>query len=111
MRALLALFALLLATAAHAQAPSPAQMGITSTTTPEVLQTIDSSKTWVPLGTVRALTMTYTLTAQPRIIVRDQDQAHIPVDNDNVDYQAYLAWLDEGNAPTPYTPLKAKSNG
>ena len=48
--------------------------------------------------------MTYTLTAQPRIIVRDQDQAHIPVDPDNMDYQAYLAWLDEGNEPTPYTP-------
>jgi hypothetical protein len=52
MRARFALLALLLATAAHAQAPSPAQMGITSTTTPEVLQTLDSTKTWVPLGTV-----------------------------------------------------------
>ena len=48
--------------------------------------------------------MTYTLTAEPRIIVRDQDQAHIPVDPDNMDYQAYLAWLDEGNEPTPYAP-------
>ena len=52
MRAPFAFLALLLAGAAHAQAPSPAQMGITSTTTPEVLQTLDSSKTWVPIGTV-----------------------------------------------------------
>jgi hypothetical protein len=52
MRARFALLALLFAAAAHAQAPSPAQMGITSTTTPEVLQTLDSTKTWVPLGTV-----------------------------------------------------------
>jgi len=41
------------------------------------------------------------------IIVRDEDQAFIPADPDNVDYQAYLAWLDEGNQPTPYTPPPA----
>ena len=53
--------------------------------------------------------MTYTLTAQPNIIVRDEDgvQAFIPTDPDNVDYQAYLAWLDEGNEPTPYEPPPA----
>jgi hypothetical protein len=33
------------------------------------------------------------------LIVRDEDQAHIPFDPDNVDYQEYLTWLDEGNAP------------
>jgi hypothetical protein len=38
------------------------------------------------------------------IIVRDEDGAFIPMDPDNIDYQAYLAWLDEGNEPTPYTP-------
>ena len=48
--------------------------------------------------------MTYTLAAHPNIIVRDEDQAFIPTDPDNVDYQDYLAWLDEGNEPTPYTP-------
>ena len=48
--------------------------------------------------------MTYTLTAHPNTIVRDEDGAFIPTDPDNIDYQAYLAWLDEGNEPTPYTP-------
>ena len=48
--------------------------------------------------------MTYTLTAQPDIIVRDSDGAFIPTDPDNIDYQDYLAWLDEGNEPTPYAP-------
>jgi hypothetical protein len=43
----------------------------------------------------------------PNIIVRDADQAFIPADEDNVDYQAYLAWLAEGNAPTPHTPPAA----
>ena len=51
--------------------------------------------------------MTYTLTAQPNIIIRDSDGAFIPTDPDNVDYQEYLAWLDEGNEPTPYTPPPA----
>ena len=55
--------------------------------------------------------MTYTLTETSWAIVRDEDQAHIPADPANVDYQAYLAWLDEGNEPTPYAPPKAKSNG
>jgi hypothetical protein len=39
-----------------------------------------------------------------QIIQRDEDGAFVPFDPDNVDYQAYLAWLDEGNTPTPYTP-------
>jgi hypothetical protein len=49
--------------------------------------------------------MTYTL-AEPMAngVRRDEDGAFIPFDPDNVDYQAYLAWLDEGNQPTPYTP-------
>jgi hypothetical protein len=34
------------------------------------------------------------------IIVRDEDGAFIPFDPDNIDYQEYLAWLDEGNEPT-----------
>jgi hypothetical protein len=48
--------------------------------------------------------MTYTLTAHPNTIVRDEDGAFIPTDPDNIDYQDYLAWLDEGNKPTPYKP-------
>ena len=60
MKTLATLLAFLLAAAAQAQAPSPAQMGITSTTTPEVLQTLDSSKTWVPLGTVDATNHVFT---------------------------------------------------
>jgi hypothetical protein len=35
------------------------------------------------------------------IIVRDEDQAFIPNDPDNVDYQDYLAWLAKGNEPNP----------
>jgi hypothetical protein len=35
------------------------------------------------------------------MIVRDWDGAFIPFDPDNVDYQDYLAWLDEGNEPNP----------
>ena len=48
--------------------------------------------------------MTYTLTEHLSTIVRDEDGAFIPADPDNVDYQDYLAWLDEGNEPAPYTP-------
>ena len=51
MRAFLALLALLLATGAQAQAPSPAQMGITSAT-PQVLETLDKNKNWVPIGSL-----------------------------------------------------------
>jgi len=55
--------------------------------------------------------MTYTLTGQPNIILRDEDQAFIPNDPDNIDYQAFRAWLDEGNEPTPYTPPSALKEG
>ena len=40
-----------------------------------------------------------------QMIRRDEDGACIPFDPDNRDYQEYLAWLDEGNEPTPYTPI------
>lgn len=45
--------------------------------------------------------MTYTLTSGTTII-RDADQAFIPNDPANMDYVAYLKWLDEGNTPNPY---------
>ncbi len=43
-----------------------------------------------------------------QMIQRDEDQAFIPFDPDNTDYQAYLVWLDEGNEPTPYMPVKGE---
>tara|TARA_S200000501_G_scaffold139634_1_gene131987 strand:- start:178 stop:360 length:183 start_codon:yes stop_codon:yes gene_type:complete len=32
-------------------------------------------------------------------IKRKEDQAQIPFDNDNTDYQEYLAWVAAGNTP------------
>jgi hypothetical protein len=32
---------------------------------------------------------------------RALDNAFIPFDPDNTDYQAYLAWVAEGNTPLP----------
>ena len=34
-------------------------------------------------------------------IKRIDDNTFIPLDPANTDYQAYLAWLAEGNVPTP----------
>jgi hypothetical protein len=54
--------------------------------------------------------MTYTqiwdhMTNAPsqNVIVRDEDGAFVPFDPANRDYAEYLAWLDEGNQPTPAT--------
>lgn len=34
-------------------------------------------------------------------VIRLSDGATIPLDQDNTDYQAYLKWCEEGNAPLP----------
>ena len=34
-------------------------------------------------------------------VKRDIDNAYIPFDPANTDYQAYLKWLAEGNTPLP----------
>jgi hypothetical protein len=43
----------------------------------------------------------YQLTAFPGV-VRTEDQASIPEDEGNRDWQTYQAWLAEGNVPDPY---------
>ena len=47
---------------------------------------------------------TYTLTANPKIVIRDADGAFIPADEGNLDYVDYLSWLDAGNTPNPAPP-------
>ena len=41
----------------------------------------------------------YMTGAKRKAILRLTDNVQIPFDADNIDYQAYLAWLAEGNTP------------
>jgi hypothetical protein len=43
-------------------------------------------------------------------IKRIADNAFIPFDPDNRDYVEYLAWLAEGNVPTPADPVQPEPN-
>jgi len=36
-----------------------------------------------------------------QVVFRIADNAFIPFDPDNTDYQAYLKWVAEGNTPLP----------
>lgn len=42
-----------------------------------------------------------TLSPNPIVVLRVQDNTCIPFDPANTDYQAYLKWLSEGNTPEP----------
>jgi hypothetical protein len=41
------------------------------------------------------------MTNQVRVVLRLSDNAFIPFDPANTDYQAYLKWVSEGNTPQP----------
>ena len=41
------------------------------------------------------------ISTKVRTVIRLSDNASIPFDPDNTDYQAYLKWVAEGNTPIP----------
>jgi len=38
-------------------------------------------------------------TVETKVILRKEDNAYIPFDEANTDYQEYLQWVAEGNTP------------
>ena len=44
------------------------------------------------------------LDGKPVCILRLADNAFIPFDEGNTDYQEYLRWQAEGNEPLPFDP-------
>ena len=42
---------------------------------------------------------TYKKTESEESIIRKEDNAFIPIDENNTDYQEYLAWVKAGNTP------------
>jgi len=43
----------------------------------------------------------YKLTDRNNGVIRTSDNAFIPFDEANTDYQAYLKWVADGNEPLP----------
>ena len=41
------------------------------------------------------------ITQEVNMVQRQSDNAFIPFDNANTDYQQYLAWVAKGNQPEP----------
>ena len=41
------------------------------------------------------------ITGDIKVVCRLKDEAYIPMDEANSDYQAYLKWVSEGNTPLP----------
>ena len=46
------------------------------------------------------------LTGDVNIVLRIADNAYIPKDETNTDYQAFLLWKSEGNEPLPADEVK-----
>ena len=42
------------------------------------------------------------ITKEVKWVIRLSDNASIPFDPDNTDYQQYLKWVAEGNEPLPF---------
>jgi hypothetical protein len=43
----------------------------------------------------------YTTNTGNQFVIRLADNAYIPMNEQNSDYQAYLKWVAEGNTPEP----------